>query len=79
MGRNAVTEEDYKRIWDAKEKVKKDFSERTNTEGINIVIDIYEFTLNSLERELLAFLFWVEKIEAVFDKDDYWLVWVGKV
>lgn len=79
MGRNIVTKEDYKRIWDAKEKVKKDFSERTNTEGINIVIDIYEFALNPLERELLAFLFWVEKIEASFDKDDGWLVWVGKI
>ncbi|MDP2676101.1 MAG: hypothetical protein Q8O83_00215 [bacterium] len=79
MGRNAVGAKDYERIWEAKEKIKKDFSERTKTEGINIAVDVCEFKLNSLERELLAFLFWIEKIQAVFDKDDHWLVWVSKV
>jgi len=79
MGRNAVSVKDYERIWAAKEKIKAEFSKRTKTEGINIAVDISEFQLNSLERELLAFLFWVEKTQAAFDKDDHWLVWVSKV
>jgi len=79
MSKHAVNVGNYQRIWDAKEKIKTEFFKRTKIEGIHIAVDICEFKLNSLERELLAFLFWVENIKASFDKDDHWLVWVSRV